>query len=114
MKNDGQFKKGFEPWNKNMKGIHLSPHSEFKSGEQHTGKNHPSWRGGVQTIKNDCTYLWKDNKVRVRRPRSVYEENFGPIPPGYVIRHIDGDKRNDHPSNLQAISRAENLKLNNQ
>ena len=112
MKDNGQFKKGDEPWNKNMKGIHLSPHSEFKSGEQHTGKNHPSWKGGVQTFANDCKYIWTGTNERKRRPRSVYEENFGPIPKGYVIRHIDGDKNNDHPSNLQAISRAENMKLN--
>ena len=28
-----QFKKGNEPWNKNLKGIHLSPRSEFKKGQ---------------------------------------------------------------------------------
>ena len=112
MRAKGQFKKGETPWNKNMKGIHLSPHSEFKKGEQHTGKNHPSWKGGVHTIKDDCTLLWTGNNKRVRRPRVIYEKNFGEIPNGYVIRHIDGDRHNDEPSNLQAVSRAENMKLN--
>lgn len=112
MKNKGSFKKGLKPWNKDMKGIHLSPKTEFKSGEQHTGENHPSWKGGVQTIVSDCTYLWAGVNKRLRRPRVVYEKNNGSIPKGYVIRHIDGDKYNDSPENLEAISRAENMKLN--
>jgi hypothetical protein len=34
------FKKGMIPWNKNLKGIHLSPESEFKKGEK-------SWNAGM-------------------------------------------------------------------
>ena len=47
------FKKGHIPWNKDLKGIHLSPKSEFKKGMRlphesyRRGKNHPSWKGGV-------------------------------------------------------------------
>ena len=52
------------------------------------------------------------NDFRKRRPRVIYEEHYGTIPKGYVIRHIDGNKDNDDPSNLQAISRSENMKLN--
>ncbi len=109
-----KFTKGHTPWNKGVKGLKVSPDTEFKSGEQHTGKNHPSWKGGVQTVSNDCTYVWTGTNERKRRPRVVYEEHYGSIPEGYVIRHIDGDKNNDHYSNLEAVSRAENLKRNNQ
>lgn len=112
MANKGQFKKGDKPWNKNVKGIHLSPDSEFKSGDHHTGENHPSWKGGVQSFVDDCTYVWTGTNERKRRPRVIYEEHYGPIPKGYVIRHIDGNKDNDNPSNLQAISRSENMRLN--
>ena len=31
--NSGQFKKNSTPWNKDIKGIHLSPTSEFKKGQ---------------------------------------------------------------------------------
>ena len=63
-------------------------------------------------MKNDCTYLWNGTGKRARRPRVVYEETFGLIPKGYVIIHIDGNRYNDNPHNLKAISRAENLKRN--
>ena len=84
--NKGSFKKGNKPWNKNLKGIHLSPDSEFKSGDNHTGENHPSWKGGVQTFADDCAYVWSGTNERKRRPRVVYEENYGTIPKGYVIK----------------------------
>jgi hypothetical protein len=107
-----KFTKKHTPWNKGKKGIHLSEKSEFKSGENHSGKNHPSWKGGVQSNKNDCAYLWKDTNTRLRRPRAIYEKHYGEIPKGYVIRHVDGNKDNDNIKNLVAISRAENMKLN--
>ena len=42
--NKGTFKKGNNPWNKGLKGIHLSPASEFKEG-QFDKEKHPSWKG---------------------------------------------------------------------
>ncbi|MDY9924878.1 HNH endonuclease [Methanosarcina sp.] len=106
-----RFKKGGTPWNKGLKKIHLSPETEFQE-DQYVGENHPSWKGGVQTNKNDCVYLWAGKNNRVRRARKVYEDTYGEIPREYVIYHIDGDNSNDHPSNLEAISRAELVKRN--
>ena len=37
------FKKGHKPWNKNLKGIHLSPKTEFKKGRK--DEKHPEWKG---------------------------------------------------------------------
>lgn len=45
---------GFVPWNKNKKGIHLSPETEFKKGTKKSpyafkfekGEKHPRWKGG--------------------------------------------------------------------
>lgn len=112
MGNAGSFKKGHQTWNKGKKGIHLSPKSEFKAGDHHTGQNHPSWKGGIQNIKSDCTYIWIGNNERARRPRHIYEQHFGLIPKGFVIAHKDGNKDNDHPDNLEAISRGELMKRN--
>lgn len=105
------FKKGHVPYNKNMKRGSVSPQTEFKEGE-FVGEGHPSWKGGVQVCKDDCAYLWTGANKRVRRPRAVYEETHGKIPKGFVIWHIDGDKKNDNIDNLEAISRGEMMKRN--
>ena len=39
-----KFKKGNIPWNKDLKGLALSPDTQFKVG-QYVGENHPSWKG---------------------------------------------------------------------
>lgn len=106
-----QFKIGNEPWNKGVKGIHLNPETEFKKGE-HVGEDHASWKGGIQVAKRDGVYLWDGANKRVRRSRRVYEEAYGEIPKGYVIYHKNGDRFDDRPENLEAISRGELAKRN--
>lgn len=110
-KNSGCFPKGHEPWNKGLKGIHLSPSSEFKKGEIAMDK-HPSWKGGVQIFTKDCAYVSVAPNKRLRRPRKVYEETVGLIPPGWVLFHIDGDRFNDDIDNLIAIPRAILVEVN--
>ncbi len=105
------FKKGHTPYNKGMKRGSVSPQTEFKKGET-TGESHPSWKGGEQKPKGDCIYLWDGTNKRIRRPRQIYAEHYGEIPKGFVIWHIDGDKRNDNINNLEAISRGEMMKRN--
>lgn len=109
--NKGRFKKGQRPWNKGLKGWHGHRPTEFKKGEM-VGPEHHTWKGGVQRHKGDCAYLWAGCNKRVRRPRAVYEEYYGAIAPGHVIWHIDGDKDNDNPLNLEAISRGEMMRRN--
>lgn len=111
MGNKGRFPKGNTPWNKGKKGIHLSPASEFKPGKN-VGEDHASWKGGIQQMGKDCTYVWDGCNKRKRRPRAVYEQHIGPIPKGFVIYHSDGNKDNDDPANLEAISRAELVRRN--
>jgi hypothetical protein len=109
----GQFVKGGITWNKGIKGLRYSPETEFKVGEL-VGEIHPSWKGGVQTPKNDCAYLWDGANKRKRRPKAVWEQYHGTLPEGMVIIHLDSDKYNDDISNLKAITRAELLKINQQ
>jgi hypothetical protein len=100
-----RFEKGHTVWNKGLKGIHLSPETEFKKG-QFTGSNHPSWKGGEQIPKSDCVYLFSDTNKRVRRPRKFYEDAYGEIPKGWILYHLDKDRYNDNLDNLIAIPRA--------
>lgn len=43
-----------------------------------------------------------------KRAQVVYSLAFGRIPEGMDIDHIDGDRNNDHPSNLRLVTRAQN------
>jgi len=109
--NDTRFKKGHTTWNKGLKGIHLSPDTEFKKG-QFTGENYPSWKGGEQIIKNDCVYLYDGANKRIRRPKKIYEDKYGEIPKGWILYHLDQNKHNDNVDNLIAMPRAILVKIN--
>jgi hypothetical protein len=109
--NSGCFKKGQKPWNAGVKGIHLSPATEFKKGEM-VGSDHYSWKGGEQLNKKDCAYLYDGINKRIRRPKKMYEDANGEVPKGWIIYHLDGDKDNDHLDNLIAIPRVVLLRIN--
>jgi len=119
MANSGSYKKGHIPHNKGKEldeylsnsAIEIVKKTWFKIG-QTAGDKSNNWKGGIQTPKNDCIHLYDGVNKRIRRPRSVYEQHFGKIPKGYVIYHLDLDKDNDEPYNLEAISRKELLKRN--
>jgi hypothetical protein len=49
-------------------------------------------------------YFQKSNRNGSKRlHRVVYEDNFGSIPNGYHVHHIDHNKKNNSPENLQLI-----------
>ena len=43
--------------------------------------------------------------------RLVYEENFGSIPEGFCVHHIDNNKENNHPSNLMLLTNSNHHSL---
>ena len=43
--------------------------------------------------------------------RLIYEENFGPIPEGFHVHHLDKDKSNLDPSNMILLSKSNHHKL---
>ena len=109
--NSGSFKKGNVAWNNGLKGIHLSPSSEFKKGKL-VGSDHPSWKGGEQLNANDCVYVSVGANKRVRRPVKIYQDEYGKIPKGWILYHIDKNKHNDDLDNLIAIPRAILIMIN--
>ena len=44
----------------------------------------------------------------------LYEQIYGPVPEGYVVRMKDGDNTNVVPENLELITRQEHAKRNSQ
>ena len=43
--------------------------------------------------------------------RLRYEQAFGPIPEGYHVHHVDGNKINNHPMNLMLMEESEHHKF---
>lgn len=107
----GKFEKGHTSHNKGKKGIYYEgvERTWFKKG--HVPINHKK----VGSIRKDVDgYLLK----KVAEPRTwkflhrlVWEECNGPIPKGYVVTFLDGNKENVDISNLELISQNENLIL---
>lgn len=108
MRPENGFTVGHVPWNKNLKGIRMSPATEFKPGPR------PAFRapiGAVSIRKAGHSHrafvkIAHPNKWR-RRAVNVWEEAHGPIPKGSVVHHLDRDPLNDALSNLQCLTRAE-------
>ena len=108
-----RFVKGQGPWNKGLKGIHLSPETEFKKGHE-SNRKLPI---GAVTIRHRKREKSPRAWVKVAEPnvwreraKISYEASHGPIPRGFVVHHIDRDPLNDSPENLEAMSRADHMK----
>lgn len=104
-----EFKKGEAPWNKGKRGYMGANATSFNT--DIFGELHPSWKGGLQKLKEGYYVNLGKNK-RQKRARWEWEQHFGEIPKGYVIYHKDGDVYNDDIGNLEAITRAELIHRN--
>lgn len=68
--NKGRFTKGNKPWNYGLKGIHLSPETEFKKGDL-ADANHHSWKGV------DAGYVAKHQWIRRKYGKADSCEHCG-------------------------------------
>lgn len=111
---DSCFKKGQEPPNKGKKMskevYKKCSNTMFKKGQlSHNKKPLGSIRvtkDGYQEIKIAEPNTW-DAYHRV-----MWEDTFGKIPEGGVVRFVTNDKMNVHPFNLELIDRSKNMVLN--
>lgn len=107
----GTFVAGNSPWNKDLKGIHLSPASEFVKGCA-SNKASPL---GAETIRFDKSgqpraYVKIGSPSHWRqRAVVVWEAENGPLPSGHVIHHKDRDPMNDSIENLQCLTRSAHI-----
>ena len=58
------FKKGFIPWNKGLRGIHLSPKSEFTR-ERMLGSKNINWKGGITPMHEKIRRSFEYKKWRI-------------------------------------------------
>ena len=128
-----RFKKGHVPWNKGVKGIHLSPATEFKAGGLR-GQAARNWRPiGTVTTRTDkpkrrrgpgrppkrrSRQRWikikDDGRLQDRwipLTRWFWQRANGPVPAGSFIVHADGDTMNDSPDNLRLVDNRGHLAL---
>ena len=112
MKPTNAFSKGHVPWNKNIKGLHLSIKTEFVKGFIPTNK----MSVGTITQRRD-KYGTCRNYIKVAEPSSwkayavfLWEETYGKVKKDYVIHHINKDPLDDRLDNFEMLSRSEHLK----
>ena len=126
-----RWQRGHKPWNKDLKGIHLSPASEFKKGCLR-GRAARRWRPiGTITIRYDKLFPWQHSRrhntgkhrkgeprrwIKIRDDglpqnrwvpyaRFLWEKRHGLVPAGYLIVHRDGNQMNDIIDNLIIVDR---------
>jgi len=109
-----RFAPGRATWNKGMKGLHLSPASEFKKGSVPANCK----RLGTVTMRKDRAGPIRFIAVAGQTPQRhkwipyaiyLWEKENGPVPAGFLVRHMDGDRLNDDLSNLKIVDRREHI-----
>lgn len=113
---DGRFRPGHKAWNKGKS--HNPPGSEkgrFKPGSKPSN----TWRPiGAERLTKDGVVIRKvsdtGRKRNDWRPVQVieWEERNGPLPEGHIVIFRDRDRTNFAPDNLEAVTRAENMRRN--
>ncbi|HEY9219520.1 MAG TPA: HNH endonuclease signature motif containing protein [Phenylobacterium sp.] len=109
---DGKIGKGAEPWNK---GLHYSPpgseRTRFKKGNK---PHNTRWAGHERVSKDGYVEI----SVEETNPYTGFERRYilkhvwcwekanGPIPEGYCLKALDGDRSNTDPANWELIPRA--------
>ena len=111
--NTTSFRKGHQPWNKGVKGLHLSPETESKKGQKGI-----KWVPiGIETNRTDKkkTKRWW---IKVAEPNKwihkcdfVWIKANGNIPKGFFLHHSDGNALNDDIENLALVTRPAHINL---
>ena len=115
-----RFRKGHVPWTKGMRGLHLSPETEFHLGGIRGNAARRYRPVGAITLRRDHRRGPARRYIKVRDDgpsqyrytpyaRWVWEQAHGPVPAGRLVIHIDGDTLNDDLSNLSLADCRTNL-----
>lgn len=114
----GKFLEGASPWNTGTKGLTGANETSFKKGGtpanlKPIGHERICSKDGIILIKVAEPNPYTKAKTRYRpKHHIVWEEHNGPIMPGMVIRFLDSDKTNCDISNLEMVTKAVSLRMN--
>lgn len=105
-----QFRPGNKPWTLGRLGVRMSRQSEFKLGS--VPHNHMPVGTVVMATIGYLKIKIAEPKVWALLHRHNWEQAHGPIPAGFNLRFIDGDRRNCALANLELLERAEMMRRN--
>ena len=109
--NNGSFKKGHTPWNKGRRVIVKNQHTWFKKGQK-VWSEKPVGTIWVRKEK-EVPYKFIKTEAGIRRySRVLWEQHYGKIPKGNIIRYKDGNTLNCDIDNLLCVSRKEHARMN--
>lgn len=117
LEGQGRFQKGQTPWSKGKKlGTRgRSGETQFKKGN--VPHNFLPVGSKVKCFDHEKVYYWKEKiaepDVWVFCHRKAWEEVNGPIPEGYAICFLDGNRDHYEIENLRCISKSELAVMNN-
>ncbi len=108
--NNGRYSKGNIPFNKGTKGFMKANKGSFKKG---LSPNNKMSIGSERVLSDGYTMIKTANPNTWRlKQRVIWEEEYGPIPKGQVLRFIDKNRANVTIENLVLLTLAENAVLN--
>ena len=102
-----RFQKGHKTWNTGKKGIHMAPQTEFKKGHQ----PHNTKYDGYESKRERYWYIRIDGKF-VLKHRHIWEQKYGPIPDGMILKFIDKNTDNLKIENLVLTSKKDHALQN--
>lgn len=129
------WQRGHVPWDKGLKGIHLSPATEFKKG-WFRGAAARKWRpvGTVivrydkpsRSVRLKCGPKTRGNRRRwikvcddgppshrwIPYARHLWQKRNGPVPDGMFVVHANGNSMDDRPANLILSDLRRNMSRN--
>ena len=103
------YRNGRVVWNKGMKGLHLSPKSEFKKGRDSSGEKHSQWKGGRKT--SSMGYILIHSPDHPYRGKHKYVMEHRLVMEQYLKRYLKPSEKVHHKNGIRNDNRIENLEI---